>query len=252
MIFQSSISYIKSSIHLLIYIGLVAIGIIFIKDSVRHYLEEKTYLSTTTEPIDGSDKPTLTFCFEVHRDYGHWKYGTNFTMYIRNAESSMQEMVEGKNEVPQTQMPFHVDLTTMAVLQIRNSTIKSRRTCMKISPVEDEFDPTEFGQMKYYVYFYRLTSDENIDAKLYVTTEKNAYGVVFEKWYDGSVDPFDLKNKYFYFLTISDITETRYLPKNSLPYYQCLALQLKKDTSCRLPTEENQFCSHFAQPNKIS
>ena len=61
MIFQSSISYIKSSIHLLIYIGLVAIGIIFIEDSVRHYLEEKTYLSTTTEPIDGSDKPTLTF-----------------------------------------------------------------------------------------------------------------------------------------------------------------------------------------------
>ena len=58
---------------------------------------------------------------------------------------------------------------------------------MKISPMENEFDPTEFGQIKYYVYFYRLPDDEIIDAKLYVATEKNAYGVVFEKWYDGSV-----------------------------------------------------------------
>ena len=87
---------------------------------------------------------------------------------------------------------------------------------------------TEFGQFQYYIYFYRLPDDKHIDAKVYVTTEENAYGVVFEKWYDGSVEPFDLQNRYFYFLTISDIKETRYLTPETLPYYKCLASQRKK------------------------
>ena len=240
MISQTSMT--MSMAYCLVYIGLGAVSLIFVGGSFMAYWEEKTHYLTSTETVKGVDIPTLTFCMFLRNENGEYensiKYGTNFSLWIAKNKSiadagGFKKMHEGENEITHTKLkhtgkPFHIAVKQMHVLQnpdTHGST--SRRTCLKISPVEYEIDPLEFGFLE----FATGTPHQAPEgAKLYASTESNAYGAVLEKWYDGAVDPIKLYDDSFHLLKIAKIRETRHLSQksqNKKSYYQCLSSKLE-------------------------
>ena len=241
-----------------VYFGLVAVGLVFVGGSFMAFWEGKTHLLMSTETVQGSDNPTLTVCFLTS---GEPKYGTNFSLWIAKNKSMTFEgwgnqMREGENEIPHTKLkrtgkPFHMAVKQMVVLQNSDTSgWENSRSCLKVSPVEDDIDPLQFGLLEFALEIPPASGY----ATLYASTESNAYGAVFEKWYDGAVDPIRLQHETFHLLKISKIRETRYLPQksqNKLSYYQCLSSKLERELTCQSPNmtaNQRNPCSSYTLP----
>ena len=240
-----------------VYFGLVAVGLILVGGSLMAFWEEKTHLLMSTETVRGSDNPTLPICFFTKSEP---QYGTDFSLWIAKNKSmavyQVNQMLEGENEIPHTKLkhtgkPFHIAVKQMVLLQNSDTSgYKYSRICLKISPVEEDIDPLQFGFLE-----FDLDIPPASDSfTLYASTESNAYGAVFEKWYDGAVYPIRLRRDKFHLLTISKIRETRYLPQksqNKLSYYQCLSLKLEHDLTCQSPSMTANLrrpCSSYSLP----
>ena len=57
----------KKTAKLLIYIGLLVIGIVFSLDGIHEYAKGKTTFRIETKPLVKSDLPATTICFEFVR-----------------------------------------------------------------------------------------------------------------------------------------------------------------------------------------
>ena len=238
---------VKKSIPLSIYIGLTSISFLFLNSSFKNFLEKKTYFHTTEEAIGAMDIPTLTVCFEITSDLS-FEYGTNFTIRMGYNDSNdfgeENAMKEGDNEITDlTGKTVHVFVKEMTVQQIRS--YGEDRLCYKISPVDLNLEPK--GLELQYELLFSSETDAPVNAKLYVTSEENAYGAVFEKWFDGDLDPFTLKKDKFHDLAVSEIRKIHHLPhhcQSEQSYYQCLASKLEQNS-----TSKNESCSYLTLPS---
>ena len=90
-----------------------------------------------------------------------------------------------------------------------------------------------------YGYFFAVGFHETTahEARLYVTSEDNAYGAVLEKWFDGKVEPYILKNQTLHFLAI-ELNEIHRLspPCEKQSFYHCITEKLAADKTCPDPS----------------
>ena len=63
---------IKSTVNVLIYIALSAVGVIWIQKSFEAYFEGKTIFIEEHQFLTNADKPTLTICFEHEQPGLHY------------------------------------------------------------------------------------------------------------------------------------------------------------------------------------
>ena len=129
----------------------------------------------------------------------------------------------------------------MNVNQYQIPSMTSRK-CVKVSPMEKELDSemlvSKNGTYKEEYKFFVEFSDKTVtEARLYVTSEDNAYGVVLEKWFDGKVEPYILKNQTWHFLGI-ELNEIHRLSPHceKQSFYHCLAEKLAEDNTCPDPS----------------
>ena len=123
------------------------------------------------------------------------------------------------------------------------------RQCFKIVPMERHFywfdsDGSTHG------YSFKITflkSPIPLTMQLYVTSERNSYGAIFEKWHDGHVEPYTLKKSYSHFPLVSEVKETHYLSHLCLDqsYFLCLASELANNSSC-----PDDGCISFTLPTQ--
>ena len=78
--------YPKFAFEVLLYLGLLAGCLIFVKESIIEYLKGITSYSVTHEPLLMKDLPTVTFCIEYGLLFGPDEliYGSHFTASVTN------------------------------------------------------------------------------------------------------------------------------------------------------------------------
>ena len=83
----------------------------------------------------------------------------------------------------------------------------------------------------FFVTFSRTASPKQ--SILYITSEENAYGVTTEKWYNGKVVPYMLKNQTIHYLNlrVDEFNQLQDLCQKQ-SYYQCLASKFVEDLAC--------------------
>ena len=93
------ISYTKSFIFWLTYAGFAATSFLFVQQTLKDYVEEKTSFQESISVITASDYPTLTICFDSHKNqdmvYGkHFEVKYQWDKKITNGI----KLREGENE----------------------------------------------------------------------------------------------------------------------------------------------------------
>ena len=226
------ISELKKVLFWLIYLGLAGVSFLFVQQTLKQYSEGVTYFQDTNSLMGVKDVPTLTICMESKESL---EFGKHFTV-----ENSNLKLTKGKNE-PKSDKGISHDLflKTMKVYQHDEET---KRRCITISPMTE--NGLEHPNLRPYMQAYDLEILFNesaiIDsvnlpekANLYVTSEENAYGATFQKWYEGKVEQYVLKYKHEYHINL-EVKEIRHHPDrcHDQPFYMCLANKISKDTTC--------------------
>ena len=215
----NSMAFVKWIAYWLLYFGLAATSFLFVKQTMHDFFKGETYFTMRTEPLTSLDTPTFTFCWYPERGKWNMDFGKHFNIGFSSNERMIPPLVEGA--WTKTHGDQLVLLTKMKTW--------GERLCYKINlPGErnQELVTGYYGEIK-----FDAQTPAPQESTLFVTTEENAYGVVFRRWYDGEVFPFVMKNQTKHAVAIPKVREYHYQPElcqNTQTYYQCLASKWKE------------------------
>ena len=215
---------IKRQILLLIYATLFIGGIIFSRNTVEQYLESKTNYVKTKGLIMTNDLPTITVCYDRSKKSiinGTLRYAAKkvFDLNIQQIEISA--------------------IDYESALKIKTESI----TCKKISLVkkEDEDHKPLLLSISWLSLNMISKGGGKVEYTIFMTSEKNAYGSSFERWYDGKVYPLKFVSGYTYLTRITDVTETNFIGQCSHEsYYETLAKEFTAGDVTRYNTTQLQ------------
>ena len=115
----------------------------------------------------------------------------NFRIFFPDSEDSKVPLDEGKNEVTSTNCNLtakhHFALESMNVRQYVEGKF---RKCIKVNRTSKDVDL----EKAMYCYMFKLRFfngvAEPLESLVHITSEKNAYGAVYEMWYNGEVEQY--------------------------------------------------------------
>ena len=246
---MASNGYVKTVLICLLHVAMSVLSFLFVKQTLNDFLEKRTYFQVDTTQMSGKDLPTYTFCFEHNNIL---VYGSHFIVEkLYNNTPTFIPLTMGENKfgirTNSNGQKMHLYLKDIRVFSMKRN-VGTYRQCFKIIPVEIDFYRFDAGGdsagYAFRINFRKSPIPPNI--QLYVTSEKNSYGAIFEKWYDGYVTPYKLKQGYIHFPLVSEVKEVQYLPGSCSvhSYYQCLASELAKESTCH-----NDDCLSFTLPS---
>ena len=221
---------IKRQILLLIYATLFIGGIIFSRNTVEQYLESKTNYVKTKGLIMTYDLPTITVCYD----------------------KSKKSIINGTLKFTAKKV-FDLNIQQIEILAM--SSFVTAITCKKISLVkkEDEDHKPLLLSISWLSLNMISKGGGKVEYTIFMTSEKNAYGSSFERWYDGKVYPLKFVSGYTYGTRITDVTETNFIGQCSHEsYYETLAKEFtayftRHNTTC----EFKDMCLPVTLPSKI-
>ena len=253
---SGTFSFVKV-IDWLFYFGLVAVSILFIHQTMKDFSDGKTYFLESKSPLTSEDmicKPTLTICFDqnaVQNDesVSKWTYGSHFKFqwWYYDSDETKIYLDEGSNELMYDGIKHQYVLTPLILVPIDQWVY---RHCLKISPTETELISGEINHTAYFLLEFISPAMAPKVANLYVTSEKNAYGAVFQQWLDGEVEPYPLRNGSWtrnLHLRSEEIHHHYDKCQAEQSYYQCLASKLMSNQNC--PTN---LCTPYTLPSNTT
>ena len=88
-------------------------------------------------------------------------------------------------------------------------------------------------------------------ATVYLTSIKNSFGATINRWYDGVVAPFQLKEGQMSIIGSQKITRYKYIKGtcSDQSFFECLASQMGNIDECR---EDDKLCAPFSIPSNDS
>ena len=96
-------------------------------------------------------------------------------------------------------------------LEVRQTKTVGRRKCIKVSPMANELKIDLITFLEGYFFFVEFFGIKApLQANLYITSEENSYGAIMERWYDGMVAAYILKNGTQHFIN-AEVDEFHYL-----------------------------------------
>ena len=173
------------------------------------------------------------------------EYGRDFQIFFPDNEDSKVPLDEGKNEVTSTNCNLtakhHFALESMNVRQYVEGKF---RKCIKVNRTSKDVDL----EKAMYCYMFKLRFfngvAEPLESLVHITSEKNAYGAVYEMWYNGEVEQYVLKKqaRHYVNVLINERRNHRHQCQDQ-SYYECLVSKFRDDKSCK-----GQRCAPFTLP----
>ena len=209
------------------YLGLLGLALIFCWQNILDYMDGKTSHSITREYITLEDLPTICFCLSAGYDHGE-----NFIASIRVYSPNQFQIIH--KPVPLVKNKY-VSSLTISGLKFRLSAFQKTRAngrCYKISPQWNgslAFDSTQFGiDLILNSTSYQTQNVGSQRVNMFVTSEKNSYGLAKRKWFDGNLNPY-LKVGNGNVIKIMKINEYRRLKDGCEDdsYYECLSRRMQ-------------------------
>ena len=204
-------------IEWILYFCFCGLSVIFMHGVLDNFFSGKTSFSQSEETI--KELPTIMICFsKPNISQSEYKYRSDFKIEYK---------ISDKNWNPET--TFLKEGTNKLfgeILWLQKVTTQFQGFCYNLTSVL-----TNKYMMKQYteilIYFNKSASEENLPTslKIFITSEKNSYGVVFSNWKNGKVMIADVAPNMFKILNLTP-KQHNYLTMNSRcsndPYYECL------------------------------
>ena len=169
------------AIEYILFFGLCGLSVVFMYGVLDKFLSGKTSFSQSEEKI--KELPTFIFClFKANPSMHKYEYGTDFTMSydISDKNGKFRDTIvlkEGKNS---TSFEENIYLEEMPTLHYEH--------CFKITSIlTNKYMIKEHTNIS--LIFNKSLTQEDLPTyvKIFVTSEKNSYGVVFDTWKNGRV-----------------------------------------------------------------
>ena len=167
-----------------LFICLCGLSVYFTQGVLDKFFSEKSSITLSEEPI--KELPSIMICFDKPNSRGtEYQYGTDFKIvYVivgpTNYNSAfVEELKEGKNST--TLFDETVYLEKMITIDTTH--------CFKITSVlTNKYTIIHYTQ-QIFLKFNETIDEENLPTslKIFVTSEKNAFGVVYDVWYNGKI-----------------------------------------------------------------
>ena len=242
---QKSSENIKTIIIWLLKLAFAATSFFFIRQALNDYLQKKKYFHPEIQPLTDADMPTLTICLENEKGV---KLGTDFNISILNSDLEPWVALDedGLDVTYNDGSPwFSIGLKLMSVYQEKAWV---NRDCIKLNPLRAPLPILDLvgGKLLFQIVYSNRTITPE-EALLYITSEENAYGAIFLKWYDGKVHPYTLKKGKMHYLRIFELLEYKHITSSckDKSYYECIASKLEDHEHFQI-----NDCSGFTLPAK--
>ena len=254
---ENSKMKIMKIIFCIIYICLTATSFLFVQKTIREHMAGKTDYHKSYLPTTMKDFPTLTICFK-HKVI--LKYGIDFTIGLKynyswpDKQYSYVPLKSGENVITNSDGITHNLILDDLVVKQWYKWAHLHTKCIKVSRKPSKLDKDLLDMLLMKVDF--ISEAAPLKSTLYVTSEANAYGAVYEKWLDGRVQEYTLKNDSFHTinLRVEEIRRVQDLCQDQ-SYYECVASKFGLDKSYKrvkclpytLPTNVNlnglEYCN---------
>ena len=241
---------VRKCFDLLLYLGLFACAIIFVKKSTEEFMEGNTAYSEKHEPLTMLDNPTLMFCYMYHVEMDAFKatddiYGKHLEINA-NGESNGQNAGGGVKLRENSSVQFSPGIDIFLNKFWHPDHDFRDMNCYKIM-TRWNGSVTDMKQLKVQYYFWfmgHVPKPFSLDAKVMFTSEENSYGVGLNRWFDGDVVPIQLKRDTFYSMKVFEVTEYHNLEPDCSQdsYFQCLAKRLLKTDLKRVTIKNSHAC----------
>ena len=244
--------YIKVSLKVLKSIAFAALlvtSFLFVSTQVKSFWDGKTLLIESKRPLSVDDMPTLTICF---KDLTQLKYGQDINIMAHIPHTaSLTTLKMGLTMIEDTHVhlkKLYLDPTRSRDCFVLNFKFKEEH----LAAIVKEY---ELWDMFFMLGLFKIslrTGNETThpfshQPTIHISSYKNSYGSAISHWYDGVVDPIDLKFGHFHYLQITQTIEYRYLKGtcSGMSFAECKASKLMDCNSCQ---ENGQYCAPYSLP----
>ena len=208
-----------------LFFGLCLISFLFMREVLEKYLSKDTSFKQYEEPI--SEHPTITICLNAYTSKKKMYFGKDFNISYHYLFANHQ-FDSGYHRL-HLNMGNNYSNTTKEIIQLdRIYSLYVRLPCYKISTyAKTESNVIETGVFRRItVNFNESMSHMDLPSlKTYITSEKNSYGVIGNKWMDGKVMTLTLNKNMYYEIRLK-VEKIIYLKTKSqcideVPFYKC-------------------------------
>ena len=210
----------KEYVGALIYLGLLACALVYVKSSIDEYMSGRTFYSDTQAPISLYDIPTITFKFPPELKYGKnfiiqiyhkdvetipSNQSTRVLLYDRYFKSKVSRMGRGYRPLRMGSGNHKLSLTYEGKLDGQIDFTKSFVLEVKFLEIPEEI----LNRTSWYEWLkdYERLNRGFFTLAIYFTSEENCYGISNHGWYDGKVVEHKLKLSHKHYLTIQEVTD---------------------------------------------
>ena len=221
--FEFGISKVFRALDWFLFFAFSLLSVFFMFQVLEQYISGKSGFSTSEQPI--TELPTITICFTMNGKYDgdtpKYQYNSDFKIeYFVDWEKSVGFLKEGRNinEFNET-------------IYLEKILTKYSGTCYKVSAKLSATASFPFLKHKGKYTFIIIHFDKSISEKdlprlrVFITSEKNAYGITMNAWRDGKANKFSVESNVFKQMDIEPV-EFKYLKKlkskcRSESFYEC-------------------------------
>ena len=208
----------------LLFFGLCGLSAIFIWGVLDKFISGKSSFTQSEEPIN--ELPTIIMCFSSNGKFdgdSEYEYTSDFKIWYAVAPGSFGWLKIGKN------------VDTLETITLRKIKTFYSGTCYKVSSMPHSITKSRYTSL--YLYFNKSISYKKLPyAKIYITSEKNAYGILEQIWYDGKVKIVLIEKEVWKQVNLKP-QQYNYFKRNSKcrddSFYECIEkLFVSKIDSC--------------------
>ena len=140
--------------RLLVYLGLLAGGLFFVKTSFEDYAAGHTIYSVSNELITLADLPTMVICIDFHWRRldvrrGWLNYGNDFTIYVQVSEENNKTIQLLDNSPVQTLYSLEFQMTELLPrYQKANGRDMRLKQCYKVMANWHGNEEIDFGRFR--------------------------------------------------------------------------------------------------------
>ena len=231
--------HITNIVQSLISVGLLFVTLIFVGGIIEEYREGSTYFSVSEQLLSNRDLPTATVCFLAAKELHYWSDFKVQTGTTWEATPNLIGLKKGKNEY----YFYGSRMVFLKELVVGQYAPPLSRSCISISfRMKEPFYMNMWGNTSHSLGLFVISFKVDLDqldlkeAILYVTSDRNSYGAVTLRWFDGEAKPFYIKMGQYHNIQIYNIKRYEFLKDKckETSFYHCMGSNLVNSQKCKL------------------